>query len=198
MSYKEEVAVIVPAYNPDNKLLDMLIRLVESGFKNIVIIDDGTKEENKYIFSEAKKIADCHILKHHVNLGKGRALKDGFNYVLNELPQCAGAITLDADGQHSVEDAIKCSEKLLENPDCLILGCRTFSDKNIPLRSRFGNKMTRRVINLLCGIKVSDTQTGLRGFSRELMKKFLTVSGERFEYEMNMLIKTKELNIKIA
>ena len=197
MSYKEEIAVIIPAYNPDQKLLTLLKQLAEAGFQNIVIIDDGSREENRHIFTQAAEICDCRILKHHVNLGKGRALKDGFNFVLNELPHCAGAITLDADGQHSIEDAIKCSEELLKHPDTLIMGCRTFTDKTIPLRSRFGNVLTRKVIGMLCGIRVSDTQTGLRGFSRELMKKFLTVSGERFEYEMNMLVKTKELDIKL-
>jgi glycosyltransferase involved in cell wall biosynthesis len=197
LSYKEEIAVIIPAYNPDQKLLTLLKQLAEAGFQNIVIIDDGSREENRHIFTQAAEICDCRILKHHVNLGKGRALKDGFNHVLNELPHCAGAITLDADGQHSVEDAVKCAEETLNHPTALIMGCRNFFDKNVPFRSRFGNILTRKVIGILCGIRVSDTQTGLRGFSRELMKQFLTVSGERFEYEMNMLIKTRELDIKL-
>ena len=128
MSYKEEIAVIIPAYNPDQKLLTLLKQLAEAGFQNIVIIDDGSREENRHIFTQAAEICDCRILKHHVNLGKGRALKDGFNHV-NELPHCAGAITLDADGQHSVEDAVKCAEETLNHPTALIMGCRNFLTK---------------------------------------------------------------------
>lgn len=106
-------------------------------------------------------------------------------------------VCVDSDGQHSVEDTINCARILSENQDSLVIGCRSFDDKSIPLRSRFGNKMTKIVLSFACGIKVSDTQTGLRGLPKNLMQKFLTTSGERYEYEMNMLIETKEKNIPI-
>ena len=109
------------------------------------------------------------------------------------------AATIDSDGQHSVEDVKNCCKAILNDQEALILGTRDFTKNvtNIPFRSRFGNIITKKVLQMFCDIKITDTQTGLRVFSRNLMKEFITVSGERFEYEMNMLLHAKEKNIKI-
>ncbi|MDR1699806.1 MAG: GtrA family protein, partial [Lachnoclostridium sp.] len=117
---------------------------------------------------------------------------------LDRLPDIKGVVTVDCDGQHTLEDTITCAKLTQANPNRLILGCRQFHDKKIPLRSRFGNKLTSLVILFLCGIRVSDSQTGLRGMSRILIREyFANTKGERFEYETNMLIKSKDCLIPI-
>lgn len=198
MSYQEEIAVIIPAYNPDEKIYPLLEGLKEAGFAHIVVVDDGSREECRRYFERIEKEYPCLVLRHHVNLGKGRALKTAFNGVLNTWPQCVGAVTVDSDGQHTPEDTVRCAKALLEHPDSLVMGCRDFRKENIPTRNRLGNVLTCHVVRLLCGVRVSDTQTGLRGVSREHMKILMNTRGERFEYEMNMLLDTKDQNIPLT
>ncbi|SHO50230.1 bifunctional glycosyltransferase family 2/GtrA family protein [Anaerocolumna xylanovorans] len=197
MGYLEEVAVIIPSLNPDEKMLCFIQQLKETGFKHILVVNDGSSTIYEEYYRRAKETYGCNIFKHGVNLGKGRALKDAFNYILTGKENIRGVVTVDSDGQHSAVDTLSCAKALWENPDALIMGCRSFEDKTIPFRSRAGNKITCKVLNLLCGIKVSDTQTGLRGMSTELLEKFMTVSGERFEYEMNMLLAVREYGISV-
>lgn len=194
MSYHDEIAVLIPSLDPDEKLVK-LVEELHHEFTHIIIVNDGSSEEYDSYYQEAQERFGCDIFTHYRNLGKGRSLKDAFNYILTSYPQLIGIVSVDSDGQHSVPDTIRVAEQLLKRPDALILGCRNFSEADIPFRSRFGNVMTRHVMGLLCGIHISDTQTGLRGFSRTLMAEFLDTKGERFEYEMNMLLDAKEQGI---
>lgn len=192
------IGIIIPALNPDEKLIHFVENLSRSGFPNIILVDDGSDKDKRVIFDTCKTDGGCEVLRHATNLGKGMALKTAFNYILDKREDIKGVVTVDCDGQHSLPDTITCSKLVLENEDHFVLGCRTFNDKEIPFRSRFGNRATRIVIKLLCGISVSDTQTGLRGMSRKLLAEhFASTKGERFEYEMNQLIEAKECNIPI-
>ena len=193
----EEIPVIIPSYEPDGKLPALLQELSDGGFENIIIVDDGSGEAYKSIFDEADNFSSVTLLHHAVNMGKGRALKTAFDYVLCHFPDAIGAITADSDGQHSPECIRACAEALIENPGALIMGCRSFDGDDVPARSQFGNKLTRRVMKYLVGVSVSDTQTGLRGISASFMKSLLTLKGERFEFETNMLMETKKLGIQI-
>ena len=193
----EEIPVIIPSYEPDSKLPALLQELSDGGFENIIIVDDGSGEAYKSIFDEADSFSSVTLLHHAVNMGKGRALKTAFDYVLCHFPDAIGAITADSDGQHSPECIRACAEALIENPGALIMGCRSFDGDDVPARSQFGNKLTRRVMKYLVGVSVSDTQTGLRGISASFMKSLLTLKGERFEFETNMLMETKKLGIQI-
>lgn len=197
-NYLNEIAVVIPALNPNERMVSLVKDLHESGFENIILVDDGSEIENRIYFKACKETYNCRIIRHVVNFGKGMALKSAFNHILDNRPDISGTVTVDCDGQHQVNDIITCAKLVCENPDKLILGCRQFDDKDIPLRSRFGNKFTRYFIRLLCGIHVSDTQTGLRGMSRELIQEyFANTKGERFEYEMNMLLAAKDHQVPI-
>lgn len=198
MGYKEQIAVIIPSLNPDEKMLRFLDELKKTGFIHILIVNDGSSRDYDIFYKVAEEKYGCRIFNHAVNLGKGRALKDAFNYVLSNLSGISGVVTVDSDGQHSATDTLRCAKALLQNMDSLIMGCRTFYDKSIPFRSRAGNIITCKVLKLLSGIQVSDTQTGLRAMSIERLKKFVSVSGERFEYEMNMLLSVREEGIPIV
>lgn len=193
-----EVPIIIPSYEPDEKLPGLLKQLKETGFKNIVIVDDGSGEDYAHFFKEAEEIYGCSVLHHAVNQGKGRALKTAFNYCLREFEKIPGAVTADSDGQHSPECILACADALLAAPESLILGCRCFDKEDVPARSEFGNKCTRIVMKYLTGITVSDTQTGLRGIPAAFMEQLLMVKGERFEFETNMLLETKKKKIPIV
>lgn len=197
MSSYYDIPVIIPAYEPDEKLIVLLEKLQESGIKNIVVVNDGSGTSYEGLFERAGKIEGCSVLHHSVNLGKGRALKTAFNYCLMEFGNICGCVTADSDGQHTPADILSCMRALWENPDSLILGCRNFDAADVPFRSSFGNKCTRKVFSYLIGISVSDTQTGLRAIPHDFMITLMNVKGERFEYETNMLVETKNLNIPI-
>ncbi len=193
-----EIPVIIPSYEPDEKLIRLLDELKKEGFLNLVIVDDGSGEKYRHFFQKAREEYGCHVMRHSVNMGKGRALKTAFDHVLKELPDSVGCITADSDGQHTPECILSCAKALLEHPDSLIMGCRCFDKENVPARSEFGNKCTRVVMKYLAGVTVSDTQTGLRGIPASFMKELLSVKGERFEFETNMLMETRKNKIPIV
>jgi glycosyltransferase involved in cell wall biosynthesis len=197
MNITDEITIIIPAYNPDEKLTSLIDEIISNQFSRVIVVNDGSKEECADIFKELEGISQCVILHHSENQGKGKALKTAFSYFNEHYGNSTGLITIDADGQHTVSDMKKVAEQLKESPASLILGSRNFSKENIPFRSRFGNNLTRKVVKLTSGIDVLDTQTGLRGIPGGVVSDFLNVEGDRYEFEMNMLLECKKKNIKI-
>lgn len=197
MSSYYDIPVIIPAYEPDEKLLILLQQLKETGIAHMIVVNDGSGDAYRDLFEQIAKIDGCEVLTHMVNLGKGRALKTAFNYCLMQFPGLCGCVTADSDGQHTPHDILACMKKLSEHPKALVLGCRNFDKSDVPARSSFGNKCTRKVFRYLVGLSVSDTQTGLRAIPAFYMEFLMNVKGERFEYETNMLIETKNLDIPI-
>lgn len=189
------LAVVLPSLDPDEKFLRVVDELVTSGFETIVIVDDGSAEEKQRIFSSAERYPQCTVLHHGVNRGKGRALKTAFEYVLENCPDMQGVITIDGDGQHLTKDIIACGNVMLRERDKVVLGCRDFNSPNVPPRSVAGNKTTSFMFRLCYGIKLSDTQTGLRAIPRRYLERFCKIEGERFEYETNMLLNMRRMGI---
>lgn len=189
MSSIDNVVALIPSLDPDNHLPEYIGRLIGAGFSKIVIVDDGSSKAHGSIFDELNLLPEVTVLHHEVNRGKGRALKTGFEYILKTYSETdiAGIITADADGQHSAEDTFKCAEKLSKT-GCFILGTRDFSQSNVPGRSRFGNTTTTIVFKLLFGALIKDTQTGLRGIPYDFLSTCIQLEGERFDYEIKMLI----------
>lgn len=192
-----DITIIIPSLNPDEKLLGTLDGILAKGFKHIVVVDDGSDEQHKKPFEYARK-KGCTVLVHEVNKGKGRALKTAFEHCLT-CPDCIGVITVDGDGQHVPEDIYNCGQEMLRyNNERVILGCRDFSEDNVPFKSKYGNNITRFAFLALCGIKISDTQTGLRAIPAEFLKAMTEYKGERFEYETNMLLEMKSQGIPFS
>ncbi len=195
---RECMAIVLPSLEPDAKFQKVIAGLTEAGFAHIVIVNDGSGEEYRHFFDAAAALPQCTVLTHEVNRGKGRALKTAFGFVLEKLPALEGVITIDGDGQHLTEDIIACGERMLEEQDCVVLGCRDFSKPGIPPRSVAGNRTTSRFFRLLFGIRLSDTQTGLRAIPQRYLKDFCEIPGERFEYETNMLLMMKRMGIEFS
>lgn len=194
----KKTLVLIPALNPPENLIEYIKELKENGLNEILIVNDGSSDNFKFIFENAQKMG-CVVFEHEKNLGKGKALKNGFKYFLENynLEDFNGVVTADSDGQHKVEDVLKISKQLDENVRNLILGCRNFDDDIVPARSKFGNKVTINVFRIFYNKKISDTQTGLRGFPNNILKEMLEISGDKFEYETRMLIYCFDNNIKI-
>ncbi len=189
---KSHIALI-PAYQPAEGLIDLLEELTDSGF-DIIVVNDGSSAEYEDIFVKASVYA--MVLSHSHNRGKGAALKTGLKYIESRYGEDCTVVTMDADGQHTSDDALKVVRTAVENPGTMVIGMRAL-DKNVPLRSRFGNTITRFVYHLATGMSVHDTQTGLRAFSGELIPKLSDIPGERYEFEMNELLILPESGVKI-
>ena len=194
MSDLSKISVVLPSLDPDEKLLQTVSGLLEQGFDDIILINDGSKAENLHYFETAAQNPGVHVLHHEVNRGKGAALKTAFTWFLANRPERLGVVTVDGDNQHHPEDTRACSMHLLETGK-LTLGVRDFSLPHVPARSRSGNKITSFVFKVFVGMTISDTQTGLRAIGREDLEILNTVAGDRFEYETNMLLALKEYDI---
>lgn len=185
--------VIIPAYKPDQMLKSITDKLWEYGCQ-IIVVDDGSGEEYRQVFDQVGDI--CIVLRHRENRGKGAAIKTALSYIKREIWESGLIGIMDCDGQHLPEDMMKLFRFAETHRKTLVLGVRTVG-KEMPLKSRVGNQITRMVYRLVSGIKVSDTQTGLRAFDSELTEKFISVEGERYEYEMNVLMACAKEKIPI-
>lgn len=193
----KDIVVVIPTLNPNVEIMSDFINKLVKSFSNIIVINDGSRDEYNDLFDSFKK-KNIIVLKNHINYGKGRSLKTALNYILNEMHDIKAIVTADSDGQHSVEDIIKVGKSSIKNPNAYVLGSRDFDEEIVPFKSRYGNKITRNVFKIFVGLNITDTQTGLRGMSPEVAKNFLDTPGERFEYESNTLIECKERNIPIV
>ena len=184
----QECCVLIPSLSPDERLPRYVQELLAAGYGMVLVVDDGSRPEYQEIFERIALWEKCAVLHHEVNQGKGAALRTGLAYIQAHTA-FRGVVTADSDGQHTVPDTLKLTKSLTEQKE-LLLGSRDFSlrSKNVPFKSRAGNRITSCLFRLLYGRWLPDTQTGLRAFGRELIDFCLSVSGDRFEYEMNQLI----------
>ena len=180
--------VLIPAYEPGEALPALTRALMDKGVP-VVVVNDGSATGLEYF--ERIRAQGAVVLEHKENLGKGRALKTGLAWMAEQGYE--GVVTADADGQHSLEDILRVARALASGNRRLVLGIRDVS--RMPNRSRTGNCLTRTLFRLLYGIKLQDTQTGLRGIplTGENRSGLLSLTGERYEYEMEMLIEAGEL-----
>ncbi len=185
----QKTTVVIPAYEPDKKIETLVQALI--GRIPVLVVDDGSGDAYTEIFQAVEDMGAV-VLHHAQNRGKGAALKTAFEF-LHKSGENSHVVTADADGQHSVEDILMIASALGQYTDVALLGVRDVSQ--MPFRSRFGNTVTRSVFRLLTGLNISDTQTGLRGIPANLIEKMLTVVGDRYEYEMNMLLAFKKWDI---
>jgi glycosyltransferase involved in cell wall biosynthesis len=194
---KLDIPALIPAYQPEPSLLTLVRTLQELGFRTIIIVNDGSGADRAAIFEQLSGVAGVHVLRHAVNRGKGAALKTGLRHVLENIPECAGVVTADADGQHHPEDILRVAARLERDSSALVLGVRTF-DKNVPWRNRMGNVLTRKLIRWIVGTRVTDSQTGLRGVPRALIPSLLELPSQGYEFELEMLIACKHQSFRIA
>ena len=180
----DKIVILIPALNPNEGIIKLVKELKEETFFNIIVINDGSNEENRKYFDILKNEYDIKVLKHDVNYGKGKALKNGIKEVYNE--NVLGVVTVDADGQHLVKDVKKVAEKLKEEK--IVLGERDFkSCKEVPFASKIGNKFSSLYFKLLTGIYLKDTSTGLRGIPKKYFDIALNTQGDRYDFEINFL-----------
>jgi glycosyltransferase involved in cell wall biosynthesis len=179
------MVVLLPAYQPGHHLPTLIteLRRTAPGCQ-VVIVDDGSGPAAAQVLRQAENLGGT-VLRHPRNQGKGRALKTGFGYAAERHPGL-DVVCADADGQHSVADIVRVADRVQETGHT-VLGVRRFAD-DVPLRSKVGNAVTQVLFRAATGRGVQDTQTGLRAYPGALLDWLRAVPGERFEYEMNVLL----------
>lgn len=192
-----QVPIIVPALDPDDQLPALLRNLLlDRRLRPIVLINDGSGPAAAPHLTAAAALPGVVRLDHPRNLGKGAALKTAIRYCLEHIPACPGVVTADSDGQHTPTDILATAVALADHPGRLILGVRDFRAPGIPARSRLGNRLSRLTYRL-AGVRVTDTQTGLRGIPRALLPPLLDIPYDRYEFETVMLIEGARRKIPV-
>jgi glycosyltransferase involved in cell wall biosynthesis len=188
--------IVIPAYEPSKDLIRVTQELKRaSPAADILVVDDGSSDACQSVFETLKNLSGVNVLRHAVNLGKGAALKTAMNHALVQ-GDIETIVTADADGQHAVSDILRVVEFSRVKPGSIILGVRSFGTE-VPLRSRFGNILTRNVLRIFSGLRLSDTQTGLRAIPRRAMLEFLKIQSNRYEFELECLLLAKQKGIDI-
>lgn len=187
------LCVVIPAYQPDERLVELVDQLHGIGQHPdsaatagpslpIVVVDDGSEACDE-IFSRVEE-RGVPIIRFERNRGKGAALREGLRWAAHR--GFSLAVTADSDGQHTRQAILDVARCAKENPGCLILGVRDIAQ--MPRRSRLGNTLARTLFGMLYNVHLTDTQTGLRGIPLEHIDQLAALRGDRYEYEMNMLV----------
>jgi putative flippase GtrA len=188
------VIILIPSFEPTFRLLDVIAGIRGAvPWLTVLVVDDGSGVAYAPVF-EAARSAGARVLSYPDNRGKGHALKTGFHYAQTRWPGEA-LVTADSDGQHSTADIIRVAD-LTRDSDAIVLGGRRFTGE-VPVRSRAGNAITRRLFRAASGLAVHDTQTGLRGFPAATIGWLTTVKGDRFEYELNVLLEATSAGLVV-
>ncbi|WP_104173052.1 bifunctional glycosyltransferase family 2/GtrA family protein [Arthrobacter sp. Y81] len=202
--------ILIPAYEPDRQLPALIRSIRETEpWATVVVVDDGSGPAYREVFDGVRALG-CHVIGYSRNRGKGFALKTGFGFIADHLPG-RNVVCADSDGQHTIVDILRVaaavsgdpvqsaaaeSSPLQGGPTAMVLGTRSFTG-NVPARSRFGNNATRLLFTLATGERIADTQTGLRGYPASMLPWLRSVHGERYEYELNLLLEARQAGYAI-
>ncbi len=169
----KKTVVIIPAYNEDRYIYKLLKELKISGFQNIIVIDDGSVDDTSFW---AKK-GGAVVLKHELNRGMGAATQTGIDWGIKNNYEYF--LTIDADGQQKIKDLKKILDTL-KTHKCVI-GSRFLEKNNIPIIRYLANKVANILTGVIFGTWVTDSQSGLRGFHRDIAEK-LHLHSDGFEF----------------
>lgn len=188
--------VLIPSYEPGESLVTLVreLRATDDSL-GILVVDDGSGPSFRAVFDGARD-AGAEVIGTPVNHGKGHALKLGFAWIAQHRPG-HDVVTADSDGQHLVTDIVRVAERVVQDRDAIVLGGRRFVGE-VPARSRLGNAVSRSLFRLVAGVAIHDTQTGLRGIPADLLGWARSIPGERFEYELTMLLRAGDAGVRIV
>lgn len=193
---KDNVYIIIPAYNEGKVIGQVLTDIKKQGFKNIIVVDDGSSDST---YQDAKK-SGAVVLRHFINRGKGAAVKTGLEAA--KVLKAEYIITMDGDGQHESKDLNLIFNELKSGYD-VVLGSRFLKQNKMPLPNRVFNYVANILTYFFYGIQVTDSQSGFRGYNSKALNLIETQS-EEYEFDTEVLreiskhdLKFKEVPIKV-
>ncbi len=189
------VAILIPAHEPGETLEYLIEGLLEAEVPAIIVVDDGSRATYRRVFERIAYLPSVHVLRQTQERGKGMALKTGMRYFLKHFGHYTGLVTMDAEGQHGVDDVLRVARALHKAPRLAILGARSFGrlgrgslGRRISRRRLLGNRLMAFLFRVFTGVPLSDAQTGLRGLPASLLARLVELPGSRYEYEMAILL----------
>lgn len=198
MKYGKKVFIVIPAFNEEKVIQEVILEVQKTGYKNIIVVDDGSSDET---FKKAREIAEIIVLRHKINRGKGAATKTGI-----EAAKLLGAdiiITMDGDGQHDPEDIKNLIQPILDGKCEVVLGTRLKNPEGMPWYKIIHNYIGNAITWYLFGLWVTDSQSGFRAYSRMAADKINT-RADRYEYDSEVIreiyiykLKYEEVPIKV-
>jgi len=188
----DNIYILIPVFNEEKKIGEV-IQSLENSFKNIIVVNDGSTDSTEEIVNKTNAMQ----IKHIINLGQGAAISTGFRYIQN-LKDAHAVITFDADGQHSVDDAIKFAHEIKKCDENIIFGSRFIENKiNIPPLKRFVLSMVTLITNKLTGLNLTDSHNGLKAYKTNILKNFeITVNGFAFESQIIGIVGRNKISHK--
>lgn len=184
------VSILIPVYNECKEIGRLVGSLKRKNF-DVVVVDDGSTDDS----GKAARDKGAIVIRHDQKQGKGRSLRDGFEYILKEK-KYDGIITIDGDGQHDIEDIEQFLVKAQEHPGSIITGTRMTNPQGMPLIRLWTNRFMSDLISCLCRQKIPDTQCGFRLISASVLKP-LKLTCDDFQIETEVLIKAARLGVRI-
>jgi glycosyltransferase involved in cell wall biosynthesis len=191
-----EIVILIPSYNEGNRIGDVIRKCLNCNM-DILIVNDGSTDNTVEVLKEfeGQRNNKVTILTHPLNMGKGEALKTGFNYVVDK--DYSGVITIDADGQHDVNEIDDFLAEIDKNNPDLIVGSRFGNTEGMPLIRRLVNRTTSWIISEIAGKKIEDVQSGYR-FLKTIVLKNIKLETKNFDTEPEILLKAGWFNFKIT
>jgi len=186
---KNKIWIVIPAYNEEKKIGEVVRKLKKTGF-NVIVVDDGSKDKTGKI---ARKNG-ARVYTHIINRGLGGALNTGISATI--MNNADVIITCDADGQHSIEDIKKIAEEIEKGNADVVIGSRLVDSNGMPLSRKIGNLGLNVITWILFGAYFSDTQSGLRAFSRAAAEK-IKIKTNRMEVSSEIINEIKRNKLKL-
>lgn len=198
MINSKKMYIVIPAYNEEKVVADVINEVKKAGYENIIAVDDGSIDNT---FGILKNIEDITVLRHKINRGKGAATKTGI-----EAAKLLGAdiiVTMDGDGQHDPEDIQTLTDPIIKENYDVVLGTRLKNAKGMPWPKIIANRIGNIITWYLFGLYVTDSQSGFRAYSRHAAE-VINTKGDRYEYDSEVLreiyiykLKFKEVPIQV-
>lgn len=195
MSAKKRVAVVIPAYNEAQAISEVITNISKLLNKQpfdyeIVVVDDGSADDTAKIAAQS----GATVIQHILNSGSGGATATGLSYA--DRYNFDAAATIDADGQHSPKDLLKGVQLMLKGEADLLIGSRLINSEGMSKVKVLGNKGLSFITYLIFGVNSTDSQSGLRIFSRRSLRD-LKWKTSGYEFCSEMLWRAKQQNLHI-
>lgn len=198
MNNSPKIYIVIPAYNEEKVIRDVIEEIQKTGYGNIVVVDDGSADNT---FQKANEIEGVTAIRHNLNRGKGAATKTGI-----EASKLLGAdiiVTMDGDGQHDPKDILNITDPIVKNHCDVVLGSRLHNPAGMPWYKIWQNRIGNLITWYLFGLWVTDSQSGFRAYSRRAAE-IINTMGDRYEYDSEVIreiynyqLKYKEIPIKV-
>ena len=191
MKFKN-IYILVPAFN-ESKVIRKTLEELLLEFSNVVVVNDGSSDN----FNESTEGLNIKVLNHEINLGVGAAVQTGFEYVCKK-PLAHAVITFDADGQHSVYDAVSIAEAINKSSEGIIFGSRFIEHhNNIPFIKRIVLMIIAKITTFVTGVNLTDAHNGLKAYKVNTIKELdLKFSGYSYESELIKEVSLKNISYK--